>query len=525
MIHGKNHIGFELSANGSESIQSVEAKTWTPLSGDFFGATQEELEKATSLAQTAFETYRNLSGNRKAEFLEAIAEEIEGLGNVLVERAMAESGLPEGRIMGERGRTTGQLRSFARLLKEGSWVQARIETAMPDRAPLPKPDMRKISMAIGPVAVFTASNFPLAFSTAGGDTASALAAGCPVIVKAHESHLGTNQLVSDAIIAAAKRTGMPEGVFGNIQSVGYEMAGKLVADSNIKAVGFTGSQKGGLALEKIAKNRPEPIPVYAEMGSVNPVWLLPNKIETNAEEVATLYAGSITMGAGQFCTNPGILIGLKNNALQTFKNLLAEKLDQVAGAVMLNEGIAKNFSKKKAQLIDDQVSALTDGSVEDSTATASLVSVSGRHFLNNPNLHEEVFGPLSIIVECENDQELLAVTKALTGQLTLSIMATDADIEKYGTHIQSVNLVAGRLIINGAPTGVEVCYAMHHGGGYPASTDAKFTSVGQDAIQRFVKPISFQNFPQSLLPEELKNENKLGIMRLVNESYTREAIK
>ncbi|MCT4622392.1 MAG: aldehyde dehydrogenase (NADP(+)), partial [Schleiferiaceae bacterium] len=491
MIHGKNHIGYTLSAEGNKELFARKAEDWSLLPEKFYTASKEEIERVGLQAALAFNEYSKFSGSRRAEFLDAIAEEIENLGDELVQRAMTETGLPQGRIEGERGRTTGQLRLFAQLLREGSWVEARIETAMPDRAPVPKPDIRKMNNPLGPVAVFTASNFPLAFSTAGGDTASALAAGCPVVVKAHESHLGTNSLVADAIIKAAKRTEMPDGVFSSIQTFGYKMAQELVKHPRIKAVGFTGSKKGGMALHEVAAARPEPIPVYAEMGSVNPVLLFPDKLKTDAQGVADMYANSITLGVGQFCTNPGILIGLKGEELDDFKAKLAKALHAVPEGVMLNQGIASNFGLRKDEMKDNGVFEITSGTIDRSLASATLATVSLQEFHKNPKLHEEVFGPYSIIVECENMSEMMIAILKLKGQLTVNIMATDLDMENEKSLINMMAEVAGRIVMNGAPTGVEVCYAMQHGGSFPASTDGKYTSVGQDAIKRFVKPVAY----------------------------------
>lgn len=521
MIHGKNIIGATLSALGEQTLNAFSANGYTALDGDFVGATSQELHLAVEKAQSAFQTYKNTSGQDKADFLEAIAEEIENLGDVLVNRAMAESGLPQGRIVGERGRTTGQLRAFATLLREGSWVEARIETAIPERQPLPKADIRKMLFPIGPVAVFTASNFPLAFSTAGGDTAAALAAGCPVIVKAHESHLGTNELVSGAIIKAAQRTNMPDGVFSSLNAVGYTIGQELVQHPGITAVAFTGSERGGKALFDIASKRPNPIPVFAEMGSVNPVVFMPDELANNTANLASTYAGSITLGVGQFCTNPGILIAVDGDNLQSFAQTLAQKIADLPANTMLNQGIRNNFvAKREAALAQKGITILTHQNDDGEQIGGALAKINATDFLANPALKEEVFGPFSILIACANMEEVTQVLNKLSGQLTISLMANDVDVNTYADFIQDCRDIAGRVIFNGAPTGVEVCHAMHHGGAFPASTDAKFTSVGQDAIKRFVRPISLQNCPPVLLPAELKNENTLGIMRLVNGVHT-----
>ena len=351
MIKGQNTIGFQLSALGNESIKAIRVDNQQELEGEFISATSEEINLAVEKSVKAFDVYSKISGVKRAEFLEAIAGEIEALESKLIDRAMLESGLPQGRLEGERGRPCGQLRAFAALLREGSWVDAKIETAIPDRTPIPKPDLRKINTAIGPVVVFTASNFPLAFSTAGGDTASALASGCTVIVKAHESHLGTNSLVAGAIVSAAKKTNMPEGVFSSLNSKDYSVGTALVMHPSIKAVGFTGSIKGGKALYDLAQTRKEPIPVYAEMGSVNPVLLMPSKLKDNAKDLAATYSNSITMGVGQFCTNPGIIIGVQSDSLNEFAKELASNMAKVKGSCMLNKGISDNFDSNSTKIL------------------------------------------------------------------------------------------------------------------------------------------------------------------------------
>ena len=439
---------------------------------------------------------------------------------------MLESGLPQGRLEGERGRTCGQLRAFAALLREGSWVDAKIETAIPDRTPIPKPDLRKINTAIGPVVVFTASNFPLAFSTAGGDTASALASGCTVIVKAHESHLGTNSLVAGAIVSAAKKTNMPEGVFSSLNSKDYSVGTALVMHPSIKAVGFTGSIKGGKALYDLAQTRKEPIPVYAEMGSVNPVLLMPSKLKDNAKDLAATYSNSITMGVGQFCTNPGIIIGVQSDSLNEFAKELASNMAKVKGSCMLNKGISDNFDSNSTKILSSSTVELLHKSSEVSydNKGSILAKINASDFLANKDMSDEVFGPFSMIVSCKNIEEMQKVVASLEGQLTVTIMANKYDYTENSSLIYSAQKIAGRVIYNGTPTGVEVCRAMHHGGTFPSSTNGKYTSVGQDAIYRFVRPVAFQNSPEQFLPEELKNGNPLKIMRIVNGKYSNSSI-
>ncbi len=514
MIEGKNVIGFEKLGEDNDTIVAISPIDGSNLEGHFSPATSSEIDLAINKAKAAYRKYRSLGGKQRADFLDAIGEEIMNLGDELVHRAMAESALPEGRIVGERARTVNQLKSFAELIREGSWVEASIDLAMPDRQPLPKSDIRKMLVPIGPVVVFTASNFPLAFSTAGGDTASALAAGNPVIVKAHESHLGTNELVAGAIAKAAERTGMPDGVFSTLIAQGFGLGQQLVAHADVKAVAFTGSFRGGKALYDMASKRKKPIPVFAEMGSINPVFLFPQKTSRDFEQLAATYAGSITLGVGQFCTNPGLLVGIKSEGLSQFEKSLAGKLNDAASGCMLSESISKTFIKTSSKMLSEAgISVLKEGNNDGSVIDSVLVKVSGNQFLNNPELHEEVFGPYSLIVECEDAIQLLTIAENLEGQLTATILADEDELSNNKAALEAITEKVGRVIYNGAPTGVEVCHSMHHGGPYPASTDGRFTSVGTAAIKRFVHPVAFQDLPDPLLPDELKRENPLGIWR------------
>ncbi|MEO9849644.1 MAG: aldehyde dehydrogenase (NADP(+)) [Reichenbachiella sp.] len=526
-MHGKNRIGFSLSNQGATGLSSFNPATAEIRSDQFTGATQEETESAMQKAESAFDTYRNTTPDQRAQFLEAIADEILNLGDELVQTAMQESALPEGRIVGERGRTMGQLKLFASLLREGSWVEATIDTAQPNREPLPKPDIRKMLRPLGPVVVFTASNFPLAFSTAGGDTASALAAGCPVVVKAHNSHLHTNELVSDAISRAAEKTGMPDGVYSSLAADGFGLGTTLVKHPKTKAVAFTGSLGGGMALYKMAIERDEPIPVFAEMGSINPVIFLPKKLNAEKEALAKTYAGSITLGVGQFCTNPGLLIGLEGSDLDQFSTTLASEISGIQPSAMLNEGIAKNFNKnKESSLTQNGVKLISSNSVETprNGASPAVARVSAKDFLANPNLQEEVFGPYSIVVSCKDQAELDQVIAQLHGQLTITFMGSDDDFKSFETQIHSAEKKTGRLIYNGVPTGVEVCGSMQHGGPFPAATDSRFTSVGSDAIKRFARPVAYQSAPQTMLPDELKDNNPNNVWREVDGQRTNQGL-
>ncbi|WP_147676558.1 aldehyde dehydrogenase (NADP(+)) [Algibacter pacificus] len=527
MITGKNYIGNQLSATGSTTF-----KTFNPLLNlenqwEITEASAEEVNEAVALARQAFHVYSKISGAKKGAFLRSIAKEIEALGDELLEVYSAESGLPKGRAMGERGRTIGQLLAFATHVEEGSWVEASIDTAQPNREPIPKVDLRKMYVALGPVAVFGASNFPLAFSTAGGDTASALAAGCPVIVKSHPMHAGTGELVASAILKAAKNTGMPNGVFSNLNSSGIKVGEMLVQHPGVKAVGFTGSIKGGRALFDLGAKREEPIPVFAEMGSINPVVLLPKSLKNRAQNIAKTYAGSITLGAGQFCTNPGLILGIKSEELTQFINDLAEEIVKIEPSCMLHPNIIGAYETNKAKaLSQSELTVLFDykNEVNANYGKQAVTTVEGDTFLKNTTLHQEVFGPYSLVVQCENKAQLETVISKLEGQLTGTLISDDDEITAYAEVVAALQSRVGRVIFNGVPTGVEVCASMQHGGPYPASTDSRFTAVGVDSIKRWVRPFSYQDWPNHLLPDELKNENPLAILRTINNLKTTDKI-
>lgn len=493
----------------------------------FNDATIQEINEVMTKAHRAFQEFKLVSGKRKGEFLRAIAQELDEAKAPVIQTAMKETNLPEPRLAGEFARTTGQLRMFASLVEEGSWVEARVDTAQPDRAPLPKPDIRKMLVPIGPVVVFGASNFPFAYSTAGGDTASALAAGCPVIVKGHPAHAETSHLVAQCVDRAVKKTKMPEGTFGHVQGKSFEVGKALVMHPFTKAVGFTGSYVGGKALFDMANERKEPIPVFSEMGSINPVFLLPSALKKRTEEIAKMYAASITLSVGQFCTNPGLLLGVKGNDLSTFANKLGSMIKEVPPATMLHPGIASSFQKNRKEALEQRGVELVAESVKQSGPNESnptLASVTLDDFMNNEKLREEVFGPYSLLVQGGSVEELERALDLLPGQLTATVIGDDEDLAEYAGFIVKVREKAGRIIINGVPTGVEVCPSMHHGGPFPSTTDSRFTSVGTDAIKRFARPVSFQNFPAFLLPDELKNENPLNIWRFVNSEWKKDKI-
>lgn len=526
MITGKNYIGNTLISS-EKTFKTFNPKKNEENTTVFYEPSSAKIDKAVALAKEAFYTYKNISGVEKGKFLNAIADEIVALGDILIETYTKESGLPEGRAIGERGRTVGQLRLFANLVTEGSWVEASIDTAQPDRQPLPKVDLRKMMAPIGPVVVFGASNFPLAFSTAGGDTASALASGCPVIVKSHPMHAGTGELVSAAIIKAAEKTGMPNGVFSNLNSSGIEVGVQLTKHEDVKCVVFTGSFKGGKALFDIVNSRPNPIPVFAEMGSINPVVLLPEALQKDPVGLANTLAGSITLGTGQFCTNPGLLLGIKSDALQVFSSELSKKLDDIDAGCMLHPNIKNTFTKLKNEVSSqDNTTVLTSPITEEEAnhAKSQLATVTAKTFLANPTLHQEVFGPFSLLVECESKEELLQVIHTLEGQLTATMIAEDQELSANEDITNVLIEKVGRIIFNNMPTGVEVCPSMQHGGPFPSTTDSRFTSVGTGAIKRFVRPICYQNWPQNLLPEALKNSNPLDIIRTINGTSSKDKI-
>jgi alpha-ketoglutaric semialdehyde dehydrogenase len=482
-------------------------------------ATVKEIEAIMQQVWNAFNEYKKLSLKQRADFMRAIASEIENLGDEVLQIAHEETHLPEGRLRNERTRTIFQLNNYAEACERGDWLEARIDTAIPDRNP-PKPDLRKMLIPLGPVVVFGAANFPFAYSTAGGDTACAFAAGCPVIVKAHPAHAATSEMVGSAILKAADSCNMPEGIFAHVHGAGNEVGEALIKHPFTKAVGFTGSFLGGKQLFDWANQRKEPIPVFAEMSSINPVFLLPEKLKQSAVDTAILYAGSITLGVGQFCTNPGLIIAIDNEDLQTFIQTLGEEIKKTSPGEMLHAGIFKNYVERRANAVaQEEVEIISASEAEPlfNQATPTIASATSHAFINNPVLHMEVFGPYSMVIRCKSMDEMTDVAKHMEGQLTATLMATEDDITNHNELVESVKNMCGRFILNGVPTGVEVCLSMQHGGPYPATTDSRFTSVGADGIKRFARPICYQNWPNKLLPDELKNENPLKISRTVND--------
>ncbi|KEZ79279.1 aldehyde dehydrogenase (NADP(+)) [Salinisphaera hydrothermalis] len=518
-LTGQQFIGGARVAAGQNTLASRAAEDNAPYKQDFFEATPAEVTAAAKAAHDAFDSFSTTDPETRAQFLEACADEIEALGDAVIREAMRETALPEARLTGEVGRTTGQLRLFAKVLRRGDYLGVRIDTAT-DAAP----DLRQIQQAIGPVAVFGASNFPFAFSVAGGDTASAFAAGCPVVVKAHPGHMVTSEMVGNAIEAAVAKTGMPAGTFNMI--FGDKVGAQLVQEPAIKAVGFTGSQNGGRALFDMASQRPEPIPVYAEMSSVNPMFMLPEAIESRGEQLAEGLAGSVCLGVGQFCTGPGVIIGVKSPAMTRFVETLGEQLKAKPGQVMLNHGLLENYQRGVDRLKGlSGVTEVVVGAAESNQAAARLFSADKSVLFDDAQpLMEEVFGPSTVVVELDSEDELEAAARAINGQLTATVTGEDAEVAQHKALVTELTRRAGRVLFNGFPTGVAVNDAMVHGGPYPATTDFHSTSVGTLAINRYLRAVCYQNAPAAVLPKALADDNPLGIRRLVNGDMTTAAL-
>ncbi|MCO7527980.1 aldehyde dehydrogenase (NADP(+)) [Pseudomonas asiatica] len=521
---GSNFIGGQRSAAGSVRLQSLDARTGEALPQAFAQATPEEVDAAAQAAEAAFAEYNALAPQRRAQFLDAIADQLDALDDTFVATVCRETALPAGRIQGERARTSNQMRLFASVLRRGDYLGARIDRAQPQRQPLPRPDLRQYRTGVGPVAVFGASNFPLAFSTAGGDTAAALAAGCPVVVKAHSGHMATAERVAEAIERAVVATGMPAGVFNMIYGAGVGEA--LVRHPAIQAVGFTGSLKGGRALCELAAARPQPIPVFAEMSSINPVLVLPEALQARGEQVARELAGSVVLGCGQFCTNPGLVIGIAGEAFSNFLAALGAQLADQPGQTMLNAGTLRSYAQGVQRLHQHPgVRHLAGADQAGDQAQAQLFQADVSLLLDGDALlQEEVFGPATVAVAVADEAELRRALQALHGQLTATLIAEPQDLQRFAALVPLLQRKAGRLLVNGYSTGVEVCDAMVHGGPYPATSDARGTSVGTLAIDRFLRPVCYQDYPDALLPDALKNANPLGLQRLVDGQHSREAL-
>ncbi|SED96554.1 NADP-dependent aldehyde dehydrogenase [Rhodococcus jostii] len=519
-LTGANLIGSEDVTDVGAPFQATNPATGTALEPVYHEADRATVDRAAELAWEAFGTYRHTTLEQRAAFLETIAAEIEGLGAVLIDRVTAETGIPAARVQGELARTTGQLRMFAAVVREGSWTQARLDSPDPDRAPIPKPDLRQRAVPLGPVAVFSASNFPLAFSVAGGDTASALAAGAPVIVKAHSAHPGTSELVGRAIRSAVRAHDLPEGTFSLLFGAGQTVGIALVTDPRIRAVGFTGSQQGGVALTAAAAARPVPIPVYAEMSSINPVFVLPGALDDRAGTLGSEFIASMTTGVGQLCTSPGVVFLVDAPGADDFVRSAADAVTAAAPAPMLYSGIASSFADGVARLeANENIATAARADVDASIACGAvpqLFVTTADQFLDDQHLQEEVFGPASVIVRVEDVGQLPALIDRLEGQLTATVHAAESDYQDAGTLVDRLELIAGRVLFNGWPTGVEVGHAIVHGGPFPATSAPSTTSVGSRAIERFLRPVAYQNAPEELLAPELRAHNPLGIWRRVD---------
>ncbi|HVJ08336.1 MAG TPA: aldehyde dehydrogenase (NADP(+)) [Acidisarcina sp.] len=516
-IKGAMLIGKSEVVGTQGTIHAFNPAAAAELEPAFGVGSEAEIDRACTLAKQAFDSFRETSLADRARFLRRIGQGILDLGDTLIERAQAETGLPKGRIEGERGRTVGQLEMFASIVEKGLWIGAVLDSELPERKPQPRPDLRQRKVPLGPVAVFAASNFPLAFSVAGGDTASALAAGCPVIVKSHSSHLGTSELVGRVIQQAVAECGLPEGVFSLVLGKGNVIGQALVSHPAIKAVGFTGSRQGGVSLMKTAASRPEPIPVYAEMSSINPLFLFPSALEKNAESIAKGFVDSMTLGVGQFCTNPGIVIGIESSGFDRFRHAAEREVAARASATMLSPAIHTAYQRGVERLASAE-SVETLAKVEpgegNCLGSPALFSVAAKHILSRPELAAEVFGPSSIVISCTTAEEMRAIAEWLEGQLTVSLFTEEEDLEMARQLMPVLERKAGRIIFNGYPTGVEVCWSMVHGGPFPATSDSRTTSVGGRAIERFLRPVCYQGVPSALLPESLQDSNPLKIPRI-----------
>lgn len=514
MIDGSILVGAQ-DRRSSETFRAIAAESGEAIGPEFCEATPQDVVDACTKAADASAVFGSLEPNRRAAFLEAIGTEIIAAGSALIDTAMQETGLPQARLEGERVRTVNQLAMFAHEIRRGDWLDVVVDPALPDRAP-PGPDLRRMNVPVGPVAVFGASNFPLAFSVAGGDTASAFAAGCPVVVKGHPAHPGTGEIVARAIRKAMAATGMPEGVFSFLPGRSHTLGSALVADPRIKAVGFTGSRSGGLALVEIAQRRPEPIPVYAEMSSINPVVLLPHALAQRSTELGRQFAASLTLGAGQFCTNPGIVIAPAGPDLDSFVSAASEALAGAPVVAMLTAGIRDAFEAGVASIGAQPSVRRVAGSVSDGRNNAALFLTDLRTFSEKPELRKEVFGASAVIIACASPAEITQVLSTLEGQLTITLQCDAADTELAAAVLQAAAERAGRIIANGWPTGVEVRPAMVHGGPFPATSDARMSSVGTLAMQRFLRPVCWQDVPGALLPRPLQDENPWQVPQLRN---------
>jgi len=523
-LTGRSILGSELGGTREKMFRAMNPATGRELEPDYYSADAEEAGKAAELAASAFAEYSAASGMVKGALLRKIAEQIEALGDDLVTRAVQETALPLARIKSETARTCFQLRMFAELVEEGTWAGARIDRANPERTPVPKPDVRSMWKALGPAAIFCASNFPIAFSVAGGDTASALAAGNPVVVRAHAAHPGTAEMVGQAIQRAVKESKLPEGIFSLLFDAGIEVGSALVNHPAIKAIGFTGSRSGGRALMDAAAARPEPIPVFAEMSSINPVFILPGAMKERGVEIAKGLHASVTLGAGQYCTKPGVIVVGDDAGAREFGVKVQELMKGSGEFTLLTSRIHEAYrsgvdARSRKGKAGHAAADITDAA--GFRVGTALFETDAKAFLQNADLHSEIFGPSTLLVRQGSRDELLAIARGLEGHLTATIHGTEEDLRAFADLVAILETKVGRLIFNGYPTGLEVCYAMVHGGPYPATSDGRSTSVGTQAIYRFARPVCYQGFPDTSLPDELKNKNPLGIWRLVDGQMTR----
>lgn len=528
-LSGRSILGSELGGTSGKTLCATNPSTGEQLEPVFYAATAEEVDRAGRLAVAAFEEYSLASGKTKGVFLRKIAEKVEALGDEFVARAVQETALPAARIKSETGRTCSQLRLFAELVEDGSWVGARIDQTDPNRTPMPKPDVRSLLRPLGPVAVFCASNFPIAFSVAGGDTTSAFAAGNPVVVKAHAAHLGTAELVGQAVRSAVRDCGLPDGIFSLIFGAGTSVGLALVNHPAIKAVGFTGSRSGGRALMQAAAARPEPIPVYAEMSSVNPVFILPRAMKERRGEIAKGLHASVTLGAGQFCTKPGVVVLPDDAQAREFAADLGGLMKTTSEFTLLSSQIFSAYrtgveTRSRQSRVEQVAVVVEEPKAAGFRVAPTLFETDASAFLKNEELEAELFGPSTLLVRHSSREQLLEIARNLEGHLTATLHGTEEDLREFADLVAILETKVGRVIFNGYPTGVEVCHAMVHGGPYPSTSDGRSTSVGTQAIYRFTRLICYQNFPDAALPAELRNENPLGVWRLVDGRMTREPL-
>jgi 2,5-dioxopentanoate dehydrogenase len=525
-FHGKNFVGATLSAEGNRPIYGYDPKAGKRLETAFLEATPDEIDRALGLAADAAPALRSCPSEKIAGFLDTIASEIEALGDELLQTASAESGLPIDRLTGERARTVNQLRLFGRVVRDGSYLDVRIDPALPDRKPLPRHDLRRMMIPLGPVVMFGASNFPLAFSVAGGDTTAAFAAKNPVVVKAHPAHPGTSELVAGAIQRAVQANGLPAGTFSMVHAADPELSLSLVLHPDTKAVTFTGSERVGRAIFDAAAQRPQPIPVYVEMGSINPVFVLPGALEERRDAIAQGLFQSINLSVGQFCVSPGVVVGAEGDQFEQFTQKLNDQFRNAGPGTMLHPGILQGYNKGVEQRSKvagvDAVKSTQQADAAKTEALPVLFETDAKVWLDDESLATEIFGPSSLIVKHKTREELLNIASSLPGSLTATIFGSEQDLHDYADLLAILEAKAGRLVLNGYPTGVEVTYAMNHGGPYPATTDPKFTSVGTASIARFLRPVCYQNFPQAILPVELRDVNERRIWRTIDGVLTKD---